>query len=82
MPIIFYKALMYVTIPEPNNLELYNLTRVIITSYHSWDLDFVNNKSEGKIIFTQNDEVDDELYDPLLQMNYSDICMNINYSDR
>ena len=43
IPMKFDKALMYVMIQETTQWDLNNLDPVILTSYHPWDPDYIND---------------------------------------
>ena len=77
----FDKYLMYVTIQEPTQMDINNITQIIITSYHPWYLYSINYESYGTLIFTNKDEVDDDLYEYLLQMNDDELQLDSDNSD-
>ena len=43
---------------------------------------YINNKFYNKLIFIDNDEIDDELYEYIFQTNTENLNMDNNYSDR
>ena len=43
---------------------------------------YINNKFYNKLIFIDNDEIDDELYEYIFQTNTENMNMDNNYSDR
>ena len=59
----FDKNLMYVPIWEPNQWELDNLERVILTSDHTLYPESINDKLEGSVILPSDNEVDTDLDD-------------------
>ena len=43
---------------------------------------YINNKFYNKLIFIDNDEIDDELYEYIFQTSTENLNMDNNYSDR
>ena len=62
-------------------MDINNINHIIITSYHPWYLYSINYESYGTLIFTNKDEVDDDLYEYLLQMNDNELQLDSDNSD-
>ena len=37
--------------------DIYNSTRIILTAYHTWELVSIKDDLEGKVIFTNDDDI-------------------------
>ena len=75
-----YKPLVYVTLTESTQWDLKNLTRVMLISDHPWDPVSANDELEVNVIFPNRYGVGDELYEYLLQIKYSEIHLDHQYS--
>ena len=75
------KALMYVPIQEPTQWKLEKLNRIMLNSDHPWEPDSINDELRGSVISPNDNEVGDDFYDYLRQINVEELHLDQYYSD-
>ena len=59
--------------------DIYNSTRIMITPYHTWELVSIKDDLEGKVIFTNDDDINNYLLNYLIQINDTELHMDNYY---
>ena len=77
----FDKTLMYVNIMGPIKWDLDNLYQIFITSYHPWDPAYTNDLLEVSVILPSDNNIDNNLYSHLCQMNAAGLQLYHDYSE-
>ena len=58
---------------------IYNSTHIMLTTYHTWKLVSIKDYLEGKVIFTNDDEIYNYLLNYLIQINTTELHLDNYY---
>ena len=59
--------------------DIYNSTHIMLTAYHTWELVYIKDDLEGKVIFTNYDEIYNYLLNYLIQINATELHLDNYY---
>ena len=59
IPLKFYRSLLHIPIRRPTEWEMDNLPRYHLTSEQPWDPEAINNDTKGKVVYPDDDDVED-----------------------
>ena len=81
LPLKLERSLLLVPIRKPTDWELDNLPRIHLTNEEPLDPATLNDDTKGKVIFPEDGDTKDDMFDYLRNINFADMDMDAPTSD-